>query len=661
MKAIHISFVILLLSTLLTACVGEPNVNTSTNSDVNSSPNSDVNTLPSIEVVTSTDSDDSSPSNSERTILFTGAGIKGPLAFADVKIFRLDPAFPDAYNKNAPISTTMSNDAAQFEGLSVPANIPPPYVLTIGGNLAVDLNTGKAPVIPTLITLITEDMLAENRPIYATPLTTLAFYMASYGVNSSADEAEFIRVMWNAADLTDLTFSINQNITTRLYETPPIVSNTTLSLAEQEKAVYHRATLEAFAAKVHQLSLSQDNVSTDAILRDLAQDLQSDWVVDGKASGTPITTIDASLMLQDPMNLFIPNTEYRVQETASLMEAERILLGTDRGPTFYTDSISLVYSPNTTSAPTPSPAPTYNTNNPGDLLLHADFDNRPVGHYADNAIREDFQVGMNGYNDPNWYVQDMDIAADPASSGRGNVLRVKRYANQGWGGSGQGGMDFRADFEKHEDVYLAFDMYLAPDHYYTRSNKNPGLITGTILQASHLNYETDPVPEGMLGFRATVSSAGHDAWGRGDGALHTYTYDADIVQHQEFWNTEDPGFWIRDWSNTGANSEFQYNQPRGRWITVEIRVKMNTVTEEGVSGLKDGLQEVWVTDPGLWSGAKKVSSHKHRWRITNSMGVDGLLMYQFYGGDGSHPLNKPPKDQYHYYDNFMVSTSPITH
>ena len=88
---------------------------------------------------------------------------------------------------------------------------------------------------------------------------------------------------------------------------------------------------------------------------------------------------------------------------------------------------------------------------------------------------------------------------------------------------------------------------------------------------------------------------------------------------------------------------------------------MNTVTEEGVSGLKDGLQEVWVTDPALWTGAKKVSSHLHRWRITNSMGIDGITMSQGYGGNGNDPDNRPTQDQYHYYDNFRVSTIPITH
>jgi hypothetical protein len=36
-------------------------------------------------------------------------------------------------------------------------------------------------------------------------------------------------------------------------------------------------------------------------------------------------------------------------------------------------------------------------------------------------------------------------------------------------------------------------------------------------------------------------------------------------------------------------------------------------------------------------------------------------MQNYYGGDPANPDNKAAKDQYHYYDNFIVSTTPITH
>ena len=173
-----------------------------------------------------------------------------------------------------------------------------------------------------------------------------------------------------------------------------------------------------------------------------------------------------------------------------------------------------------------------------------------------------------------------------------------------------------------------------------------------MLQASHA-FGVKPDPEGVIAFSARITSDNPDAWpARGDGAMSIYYYDADATQRNDFWNTAD---------STSEDVVGQYNQPRGYWITVEERIKMNTVTKEGVSGLKDGLAEVWVTDPQRWAGARKVSSQPHRWRYTKTMKIDGLWMVNYYGGVASNPVNQPSQDQYHYYDNFVVSASPIMH
>ena len=291
--------------------------------------------------------------------------------------------------------------------------------------------------------------------------------------------------------------------------------------------------------------------------------------------------------------------------------------------------------------------------NSTEKLLYVDFNNRKVGPYAKADIKTDFQFGMNGYKegDAGMSFGSLDIASDPTGSGRGNVMRVNRNAGRAGASIKSGGMAFRADFSKREDVYFAYDMYLAPDHEWVKHQKNPGLLTGNILQAGHA-YGEDPTAEGLIAFNATITSDSPPAWARGYGALSTYFYDADTVQRNDFWNSNDPAL---------EDKQGQYNQPTGYWITVELRVKMNTVTKEGVSGLRDGLMEVWVTDPQRWVGARKVSSQRHRWRITNAMGVDGISMSNYYGGDPSDPDNKTSQQQYHYYDNFIVSTSPITH
>ncbi|HED15945.1 MAG TPA: hypothetical protein ENI64_03875, partial [Gammaproteobacteria bacterium] len=415
----------------------------------------------------------------------SGAGIKGPLAFADTKVFALDTSFPDFYDKSSPISSVVTNQSAQIIGLSVPRNIAPPYVLTIGGANAVDLNTGKAPVISTLVTVITKEMLADGQPIYATPLTKLAFNMARYSSGPSTDSRTFVQKLQNSSSQVGRLFAIDQKVGIDIFKSPLIINEDTTTVAQQNEALHHRAALEAFAAKVNEMtnpkgdglraryyndrSLSNialervdanvnfdwqrgapagtiapetfsvrwtgliepaysenytfysstddgvrlwidgqlvidqwtdqsvteyagtinltagnkypivmeyyentgdavaklywsstslpktivatkslysvsdpsllANVTTDSIIDRLALDIESDGIIDNLADGTTVGGIDPAILNQNSKDLMIPNTGYRVQEIARLMEDERILIGTDKGPDLLVDTI----------------------------------------------------------------------------------------------------------------------------------------------------------------------------------------------------------------------------------------------------------------------------------------------------------------------------------
>ncbi len=188
------------------------------------------------------------------TIAINGAGIKGPLAFADTRVFAYDPSFPDLYDKNAPIATAITDQYAQISGLTVPRKIKPPYILTIGGPQAIDLNTGKAPVISTLTTVITKDMLSSNHPIYATPLTTLAFDMARHAGSPQTDAVTFESNVLNAAAAVGGDFAIDPNHSIDIFRSPVVLNKDTKTVADQQEAVFHRAAIEGFAAKIFQLS-----------------------------------------------------------------------------------------------------------------------------------------------------------------------------------------------------------------------------------------------------------------------------------------------------------------------------------------------------------------------------------------------------------------------
>ncbi len=182
-------------------------------------------------------------------IQITGAGIKGPLAFADTKLYKLDTSFPDFYDKSSPIATAMTNESAQIAGLSVPRSINPPYILTIGGDHAIDLNTGQAPVISMLTTVITAKMLADKQPVYTTPLTTMVFHMARREAGPASNGSTFTKHLVTKADQVSTLFAIDQNVEIDIFRSPVVINEYTDTLDAQTEAVHHRAALEAFCSK----------------------------------------------------------------------------------------------------------------------------------------------------------------------------------------------------------------------------------------------------------------------------------------------------------------------------------------------------------------------------------------------------------------------------
>jgi hypothetical protein len=285
--------------------------------------------------------------NSEESdaIQISGAGIKGPLASADVKLYALNPSFQDYYDRASPISIAITNQYAEINELSVPRKHKPPYILVIDGSNGIDLNSGEAPIIDTLITVITDDMLANNHPIFATPLTTLTFHMARLNsvstphTNKKTARNSFVENIHNAANIVSSAFVFGQDRDIDILKSPLIINEYTSYLHDQELAVYHRAAVEAFAAKVYALGLSE-NMSTDAIIENLALDIYGDGIIDGLDQGVLVGGIDPVILSQDPISLGIPNTPYRVEDIMLLMEEERILIGTNLGPDFLIEEIA---------------------------------------------------------------------------------------------------------------------------------------------------------------------------------------------------------------------------------------------------------------------------------------------------------------------------------
>ena len=91
----------------------------------------------------------------------------------------------------------------------------------------------------------------------------------------------------------------------------------------------------------------------------------------------------------------------------------------------------------------------------------------------------------------------------------------------------------------------------------------------------------------------------------------------------------------------------QRSFPPGEWVHVEHRFVMNT------PGQSDGLVQGW------YNGELAVERQNMRFRDVDTFAVDVFYFSTFFGGSGSEWA--PTKDEYVYFDHFIVATAPIAH
>jgi len=277
-------------------------------------------------------------------------------------------------------------------------------------------------------------------------------------------------------------------------------------------------------------------------------------------------------------------------------------------------------------------------------VLNVNFNNHPIGPYTKQDAIDDFDADQSTGRGWTRHTNVSDVVRDPTGDPkRGNVMRVTHVA-----GKGGGGPRFKGRLPVKDEYYLSYEIFIPKSNELMKQEKMPGLIYGSMLNASHA-YQAKPVPEGVLAFlvRLQLLKPGtYQARGNAN-QLTTYIYDADRVQYNRWFNLIDP---------VNSPNKSTWSFPKGRWVKVELRVKQNTATSrEGVGDRKDGILQAWI------DGQLTVDRQDMRWRTVNTMHIDGLSMYNYYGGDPRNPENKPSRDQYTYFDNFIVSTSPITH
>ena len=246
------------------------------------------------------------------------------------------------------------------------------------------------------------------------------------------------------------------------------------------------------------------------------------------------------------------------------------------------------------------------------ILFVQDFDDSPLGTYSTDQLDTDWMnpPWSNGVSDGRCSI----IADGEEFSGRS--LRV--LYPEGSVGPGEGGAQWRLELgDSYDELYLSYRLKFASGYDFVRGGKLPGLAGG----AANTGGDT---PDGSDGWSARMM------W-RVDGAAVQYVYHPD-----------QPGTYGEDfdWELGGARSFVP-----GQWHRVEHHVVMNT------PAANDGLIEGW------FDGVPALYRDGLRFRDVDTFAIELLYFSTFFGG--SDATWAASKDEYVYYDDFVISTAPI--
>ncbi len=284
----------------------------------------------------------------------SGAGVDGPLANAIVTLYAIDTSV--ANYQGEVLGTGSTNERAQIQDIDKPDSADAPYLLEFSAdadtrdltacedgpdaNTTIDVATEcLAPVVGTLRTIVTADMLEADRPVYATLLTTMAtdLAIASNGIGGST--SDLLTALQTAAAQVKSTVGFGLDSSTDIFTTAPILDDSTDTAAEQEQVAAYRSAVQALASVLDQMADAAGGADPVAVLTALTEDL-SDGAIDGEVDGDVQDLYEGNsaqaaatlqLLQQDPANLPVPNDPLgrTVGEMAAILISEIETTGND--------------------------------------------------------------------------------------------------------------------------------------------------------------------------------------------------------------------------------------------------------------------------------------------------------------------------------------------
>lgn len=253
------------------------------------------------------------------------------------------------------------------------------------------------------------------------------------------------------------------------------------------------------------------------------------------------------------------------------------------------------------------------------VLFEQGFDQSIPGQYTGKDLNEQ-------WNTPLWHLGfDQGRAHIIEEKGRGNSLQITYPAGE-FGAAGASAflsdLEFAVDLPNtFEELYVSYDVKFAEGFEFVRGGKLPGLCGYDNTRRASTGCNTGGgFPDGTDGWSA------RGMWREG-GEMENYVYHS---SQESFYGDDEY------WGMTA--------QP-GQWHQIQHRVVLNTVGEA------NGLLEAW------FDGRKVLSETDFVYRNTPDIGINLFYFSTFYGGND--PTWAPTEDQYIFFDNFRIATTPL--
>lgn len=270
------------------------------------------------------DSSPDSQQNLQSAKPLRGNVVKGPLAKANVDVYKLDYAASNL--KGELVAQGSTNIASAITGISLSPSGAPYLVVTTANADTIDITTGLAPEITTMQTIVTAKQLEAGSSIYPTPLTS----MAVEAVAKNKTTKETLQHDLNVAQgrvKSSLGFGLKPEVD--IFTTSPVLNNRTQSTESQNKVIAYRLAVEAASAVVINTAKAQNTKVSD-VLRTLSQDL-ADGNIDGNIGGQPqslAAKVKDSVAKADVNTLKVPGTNTPVKSITSVLSKEVVEIGT---------------------------------------------------------------------------------------------------------------------------------------------------------------------------------------------------------------------------------------------------------------------------------------------------------------------------------------------